>query len=162
MNYYKVIKNGTVVDANFVFLKWQPKNRILIGCRAEEANFIQSSDMTEVWRVNWLVPIGEEAGVYETVEAVEITEEEYLSLRAQLDEGTEVVVPEKPEVPEEPEPDDGQETPTEEVMTVAQMRLKIAALEEQLAVQSQINEEQMMRNEFLEGCLLEMSEIVYG
>ena len=98
MNYYKVIKNGTVVDANFVFLKWQPKNRILIGCRAEEANFIQSSDMTEVWRVNWLVPIGEEAGVYETVEAAEITEEEYLSLRAQLDEGTEVVVPEEPEV----------------------------------------------------------------
>ena len=161
MNYYKVIKNGTVVDANFVFLKWQPKNRILIGCDASEANFIQSSDQNEVWRVDWLVPYSEEAGVYETVEAVEITEEEYLELRALLDEGTEVVVPEEPEA--EPEEEETESEGTgETVMTVPQMRLKVATLEEQLEQQLLINAEQMARNEFLEACLLEMSEIVYG
>ena len=39
MKYYKVIANGTVIDANFVWLKWQEKNRILIGCDAEDAQF---------------------------------------------------------------------------------------------------------------------------
>lgn len=155
MNYYKVISNGVVIDANFMFLKWQKKNRVMLGCDISEANFIQSSDQNEIWRVPWLNPVGEEAGTYETVEAVEITQDEYLSIRAMLDEGTEVVEPD----PVEPEPDDTEQEeeptePEETVMSVAEMRRKIVDLEAAL-------QEQTERNDFLEGCLLEMSEIVY-
>lgn len=155
MNYYKVISNGIVIDANFVFLKWQKKNKVMLGCDISEANFIQSSDQSKVWRVAWLNPVDGEAGTYETVEAVEITQDEYLSIRAALDEGTEVVEPD----PVEPEPDDtgNEEEPTEPeetVMSVAEMRRKIVDLETAL-------QEQTERNDFLEGCLLEMSEIVY-
>lgn len=155
MNYYKVISNGIVIDANFVFLKWQKKNRILLGCDISEANFIQSSDQSKVWRVDWLNPVDEEAGTYETVEAIEIAEDEYLSIRAALDEGTEVIEPEP--APVEPEPGTVDEEPTEPeetVMSVAEMRRKIVELEDAL-------QEQTERNDFLEGCLLEMSEIVY-
>lgn len=157
MNYYKVMSNGVVIDANFVFLKWQKKNRVMLGCDISEANFIQSSDQNEIWRVPWLNPVDEEVGTYETVDAVEITEEEYLSIREALDEGTEVPVPE----PEEPDTDENEgnteekeTTPEETVMSVAEMRRKIVELEEAL-------KEQTERNDFLEGCLLEMSEIVY-
>lgn len=112
MKYYKVIANGTVIDANFVWLKWQEKNRILIGCDAEDAQFIQSTDQAHVWRVPWLNPVPAGAGEYETVEAVEITEEEYITIRQQLDDGFEVVEPEEPETPVEPDPEEGtEETP---------------------------------------------------
>ena len=155
MKYYKVIANGTVIDANFVWLKWQEKNRILIGCDAEDAQFIQSTVQAHVWRVPWLNPVPAGAGEYETVEAVEITEEEYITIRQQLDDGFEVVEPEEPETPVEPDPEEGtEETPTEPVMTPEEMRRKITQLEAAL-------EEQTMTNEFLMGCLLEMSEVVY-
>lgn len=139
MNYYKVIKNGTVIDVNFAFLKYQPRNRILVGCRAEEANFIQSSDMTKVWRVKWLKPVGKEAGEYETVEAVEITESEYLSLKSQLEDGAEVTTQKEPEPEAEAEPIIEMETPAAEVMSVGQMRRKIARLEEQVQCLLQLN-----------------------
>ena len=47
-------------------------------------------------------------------------------------------------------------------MSVEEMRRKITMLETALEEQKIINGEQMERNDFLEGCLLEMSEIVYG
>lgn len=162
MNYYKIIENGTVIDANYVFLKWQKKNNILVGCVPSEANFIQSSDQEKVWRVDWLIPAEAGAGEYPTATAVEITKEEYDELRAQLDAGQEPVEPE-PFVPEEPsEPEDTGEQAGEKVMSVEEMRRRIVVLETALEEQKQINGEQMERNDFLEGCLLEMSEIVYG
>ena len=75
MNYYKIIENGTVIDANCIFLKWQKKNNILIDCDASEANFIQSSDQQKVWKVDWLIPADAKAGEYPSIEAVEITKE---------------------------------------------------------------------------------------
>lgn len=160
MNYYKVIANGNVIDANFVFLKWQEKHNILVGCDASEAHFIQSSDQQQVWRAAWLNPVPKGAGEYETVNAVEITEEEYIELKEQLDLGNVVEEPEKPEEssPSEGssgEPDEsGNEETSETVMTAEEMRRKIVLLETQLA-------EQKEHNEFLEECLLEISEVVY-
>lgn len=158
MNYYKIIADGNVIDANFVFLKWQKKHNILVGCNASEAHFIQSSDQQKVWRVAWLNPVPKGAGAYETVNAIEITEEEYIELRKQLDLGETVV---EIETPIDPEPneedlgssDDNNET-GEVVMTAEEMRRKILSLENQLT-------EQKEHNEFLEECLLEISEVVY-
>lgn len=160
MNYYKVIANGNVIDANFVFLKWQEKHNILVGCDAEEANFIQSSDQEKVWRAEWLNPVPAGAGNYETVNAVEITEEEYLELRQQLDLGKVVEEPENPDETDsenessENAGDNAPEESGETVMTAEEMRRKLVSLEAQLA-------EQQEKNNFLEECLLEMSEVVY-
>lgn len=153
MNYYKVVANGNVIDANFIFLKWQEKHGILIGCDAAEAQFIQSSDQAKVWRTPWLHPAPEAAGTYETVEAIEITEEEYSAIREQLDDGQTVTEPE-PEEPEEPQGDDTGGGSGETVMSTAEMRRIITE-------QANTLQEQAERLEFLEGCLLEMSEVVY-
>lgn len=153
MNHYKVIANGTVIDANCVFLKYQEKHGILIGCDAAEAQFIQSSDQAKVWRTPWLNPVPEGIGEFETVEAVEISEEEYSEIKAQLDAGEEVPEPE-PEHPEEPDAGDEETPSTETVMSPEEMRRKLAEQQVQL-------QEQADRLEFLEGCLMEMSEVVY-
>ena len=154
MNYYKVIADGNVIDANFVFLKWQHKHHILIGCDASEGEFIQSSDQEKVWRTTWLNPPPQEAGEYETVNAVEISEEEYEEIREQLDSGEEVPEPEPPDVSTEPptEPDEPEES--EPVMSAAEMRRIITEQAEKI-------KEQDARMEFIEDCLLEMSEVVY-
>ena len=153
MKYYKVISNGVVIDANYIWLKWQTKHRILLGCEPHEANYIQSSDQEKVWRVQWLNPVPVGAPTFETVEAVEISEEEYLEIRKQLDDGFEVVVPE--EIPEEEIPEDTTtEVPSIEVMTPEEMRRKIVHLEAALA-------EQAKTNEVLTECLLEMSALIY-
>lgn len=155
MNYYKVIRSGTVIDVGFMFLKWSRKHRCMIVCDPSEAQFIQSSDQEQIWRVGWLNPAPPEAGVFETVEAVEINEEEYLAILLQLDNGEEIHDDPEP-MPEESteEEDNPDEEPQEAVMSVAKMRRRIASLEEQIR-------EQVKRNDLLEGCLLEMSEIVY-
>ena len=154
MKYYKVISNGLVIDANYVWLKWQTKHRILLGCEPHEANYIQSSDQTHVWRVQWLNPVPADAPTFETVEAVEISEEEYLEIRKQLDDGFEVVVPE--EIPEEEIPEDTTiEAPSVEVMTPEEMRRKIVYHESALV-------EQAKTNDVLTECLLEISEVIYG
>ena len=153
MKYYKVISNGLVIDANYVWLKWQTKHRILLGCEPHEANYIQSFDQAHVWRVQWLNPVPAGAPTFETVEAVEILEEEYLEIRKQLDDGFEVVVPE--EIPEEEIPEDTTpETPSIDVMTPEEMRRKIVYLEAALA-------EQAKTNDILTECLLEMSTVIY-
>ena len=108
-----------------------------------------------MWRVQWLNPVPSGAPVFETVEAVEISKDEYLEIREKLDDGFEIVVPE--EIPEEEIPQDEPiEVPSvEKVMTPEEMRRKITHLETVIA-------EQAVTNNLLMECLLEMSEIVYG
>lgn len=147
MKYYKVIANGTVIDANYIWLRWQRKHNILIGCEPHEANYIQSYDQEKVWRVQWLNPVPVDAPIFETVDAVEISEEEYLDLRSQLDSGLTPVEPEPEPEPSEPDPVEPEPEP-EVVMTPEEMRRRIVELTE--------------HNQMLEECLLEMSEVVYG
>lgn len=133
MSYFKVVRDGVVIDAGEIFLRWQEKNRVLVSCTPEKAQFIRSHDGKSIWRVAWLNPAPAEAGSYETVEAALIERQEFLDLRAVLDEGETVPEPE-PIVPEpEPEPEPDPEQPeAERPMTVAQMREKILRLEEEL------------------------------
>lgn len=148
MNYYKIREGGKVVDANFVFLRFQPKHRILITCPAEKGEFIQSYDGEKVYRAQWLNPPPTEAGTYPMADADEIGEIEYLTLRKLLDEGLQ---PENEE-PTETEPESGPESPQQEelesVMTVDEMRREISRLKDE--------------NNFLSECLLEMSAVVYA
>lgn len=131
MNYYKVIKDGEVIDVNHVFLKWQRKHNIMLACEAVEGQFIQSSDGTNIWRVDWLNRLPEDfPGSYESIEAVEITAEEYEELREKLELGETVEdntgSENQPETDETETPD---EIPTEEVMSATAMRLRIKELE---------------------------------
>lgn len=116
---YKILLNTTVVDAqktlNYVY--WQVKNHLLLFGRSDFANGIVSSDGSTVWHLDGYPEFPE--GSYETVKAVEITDEEYEELVKQLEIGT----------VEEPEDPGTGET----VMSAQEMRSKILALEDELA-----------------------------
>lgn len=116
---YKIVLNTTVVDAqkelNYVY--WQVKNHLLLVGRSDFANGIVSSDGSTVWHLDGYPEFPE--GSYETVKAVEITDEEYEELVKQLEIGT----------VEEPEDPGTGET----VMSAQEMRSKILTLEDELA-----------------------------
>lgn len=133
MTYYKLIRENIVFDAGSMWLRWQPKNRIMLRCEPSEAQFVIGSDET-IYRVQWLNPAPAEAGQYEVIEAAIIDRQEYDDLRAVLDDGETVPVPE-PVIPEpEPEPEPDPEQPEQEKpMTVQEMREKITTQEQQIS-----------------------------
>lgn len=116
---YKIVLNTTVVDAqkNLNYVYWQVKNHLLLVGRSDFANGIVSSDGSTVWHLDGYPEFPE--GSYETVKAVEITDEEYEDLVKQLEIGT----------VEEPEDPGTGET----VMSAQEMRSKILTLEDELA-----------------------------
>lgn len=131
--FYKLIRDGVIFDAGVMWLRWQPKNRIMLRCEPSEAQFVMGTDET-IYRVQWLNPAPAEAGQYEVIEAAIIDRQEYDDLRAVLDDGESVPVPE-PVIPEpapEPEPEPDQLQP-ERPMSVQEMREKITTQEQQIA-----------------------------
>lgn len=115
---YKILLNTTVIDAqkNLNYVYWQVKNHLLLLGRSDFANGIVSSDGSTVWHLDGYPEFPE--GAYETVKAVEITDEEYKELVKQLEIGT----------VEEPEDPGAVET----VMSAQEMRSKILTLEDEL------------------------------
>lgn len=79
--YYKVLKNNKVVDVldRLIFVKYQPKNEIMVACAKNEAQAIISSDGETIWHVYGLYRIP--VGGYDTVELIEIDEYEYKQLK---------------------------------------------------------------------------------
>lgn len=138
MTYYKIIKDGQAVDAAFTFLRWDERLGRLIGCEARDAQYVQSMDGETVYRVGWLNPLQDGAPAYETCECVLIDAQEYGDLKAVLEDGETVQEPtadaETPEEGQGEVPEEGQSEDEEKPMTVAQMRAKIAELEEMLDI----------------------------
>lgn len=131
--FYKLIRDGVIFDAGEMWLRWQPKNRIMLRCEPDAAQFVMGSDET-IYRVQWLNPAPAEAGQYEVIEAAIIDQQEYEDICAVLDDGETVPVPE-PVIPEpepEPEPDPEQPEP-ERPMTVQEMRQRIVDQDKQIA-----------------------------
>ena len=81
--YYKVMKNNKVIDVldHLTYLKWQPKNKIMLLSDLNEAQAILSSDKNTVWHVEGLYDLPIEAGVYDIVSVKEIDEQEYKQLK---------------------------------------------------------------------------------
>lgn len=152
MTFYKIIRDGEVVDAAFTFLQWNERHSCMMACEPRDAQFVQSYDGESIYRVAWLNPVsGELAERYETVETAMIDRQEYEDLRAVLDDGETVPLPpETEEPPDKPpeEPPEEPEEPGERPMTVQEMRDKIREQEEMLQI--------------LTECVLEMSEVIYA
>ena len=81
--FYKVIKDNKVIDVldHLTYLKWQPKNEIMLLSDINEAQAILSSDGNTVWHVEGFYDLPVEAGKYDTVKIVEIEEFEYKQLK---------------------------------------------------------------------------------
>lgn len=81
--FYKVMKNGKVIDVldQLVYLKWEPKHKIMVLSDINEAQAILSSDNETIWHEKTLYRIPTDEPKFDTVEIVEIDEYEYKKLR---------------------------------------------------------------------------------
>lgn len=79
--YYKVIKNGRVIDVldKLIYLKWQDKHKIMVLCSENDAQAILSSDSDTIWHEETLYKIP--VNGYDTVRIEEIDEYEYKQLK---------------------------------------------------------------------------------
>ena len=79
--FYKVLKNNKVIDVldHLTYLKWQPKNKIMLLSDLDGAQAILSSDSNTIWHVEGLYDLPVEG--YDTVGLVEIDEYEYKQLK---------------------------------------------------------------------------------
>ena len=79
--YYKVMKDGKVIDAldKLVYLKWNPKHKIMVSCTEDDAQAILSSDGDYIWHEYTLLNLPVQG--YDTVVALEIDAYEYRQLK---------------------------------------------------------------------------------
>jgi hypothetical protein len=79
--YYKVIKNNKVIDVldHLTYLKWQPKNKIMLLSDVNEAQAILSSDNNTIWHVEGFYDLPVDG--YDTVKIQVIDQYEYKRLR---------------------------------------------------------------------------------
>ena len=79
--YYKVIKDNKVVDVldRLTYLRWQPKNKIIVLCGEGEAQAILGSDGNTVWHVEGFYDLP--VSGYESVKLVQIDEFEFKQLK---------------------------------------------------------------------------------
>lgn len=80
--YYKVIKDSKVIDVlnGVVYLRWQPKNKIMVLSDINSAQAILSSDGNDIWHEETLYNLTVDG--YDTVRLVEIDKYEYNQLKA--------------------------------------------------------------------------------
>ena len=147
--YYKIIKNGLIIDTGTRFLYWQSRNNILLGCSVEIANYLLS-DLGKIYETYWLqVPPGG-APKYENVIAEEITEEDYNFLQSILLQEESIPIPEDEDNPNKEDEDVVEEKP----MTMANASTLLLELMDKY-------NELLTRNALLEECVLELSQELY-
>lgn len=75
--YYKVIKDSKVIDVldQIIYLKYQPKHKIMILCGEDDAQAILSSDKNTIWHERSLYNVPVDG--YDTVDIVPIDQYEY-------------------------------------------------------------------------------------
>ena len=149
VRYYKIIKDGTVLEVqdNLQPVRFDERAGILLRRRlTDDPEGIISGDGQFIWQVDGWPELPKEK-ITATVTLTEIYKEEYENLKEKLDSG--VIDPE----PEEPDPSEPEQP--EEVMTPVEMRLRIKELTTTVDTLTE-------KNEFLEECLMEMSEVIYA
>lgn len=81
--YYKVIKDGKVIDVldKLIYLKYQPKHKIMVLTDEDDAQAILSSDKNTIWHEKTLyrIPVNEQD--YDTVSVEPIDKYEYEQLK---------------------------------------------------------------------------------
>ena len=79
--YYKVIKDNKVIDVldKLIYLKYQPKHKIMVLSDENDAQAILSSDKDTIWHEKTLYKVPVDG--YDEVEIEEIDEYEYKQLK---------------------------------------------------------------------------------
>lgn len=142
MTFYKIIQNNKVVNAGFVFLKWNESDKRFYICGENEAQFVKGYVNETAYHDNWLKP-APQGTKYETAKITVITKKEYDSIIKVIDGGSSIDV-----LPPDIEPDIEPEPSPDLPISVNKMR--------------EIILEQEQRISLLTDCILELSETIYG
>lgn len=132
MTYYKIIQDNHIVDAGFVFLKWNERRHRLNLCDENEAQFVQAHDESCVYRDEWLKPIFESSIEFTPAQVVVINKTEYDDIRVLLD-GDEIL-PVQPEIQEEEVVSEPEKPAEETQLSISDMRRLIQVQQEQIAL----------------------------
>lgn len=81
--YYKVIKDNKVIDVldKLIYLKYQPKHKIMVLTDENDAQAILGSDKNTIWHERTLYNVPTSEMHFETVDIQEIDEFEYRKLK---------------------------------------------------------------------------------
>ena len=81
--YYKVLKDGEIIDVldKIAYLKHQTKHNIPLNATRKDAQMFLSSDGKQIWHDFSLRRLPPETRKYETVELIEIDEQEYSKIK---------------------------------------------------------------------------------
>lgn len=92
--YYKVIKDNRVIDVldQLVYLKWEPKHKIMVLCDENNAQAILSSDKNTIWHEETLYKIPVDR--FDTVRVEKIDQYEYKNLKVLNMESPEAIIDE--------------------------------------------------------------------
>ena len=79
--YYKVLKNNRVIDVldNLIYLKWEPKHKIMVLTDENDAQAILSSDKNNIWHERTLYNVPVDG--FDTVDVLMIDEHEHKQLK---------------------------------------------------------------------------------
>ena len=119
MTFYKIIKDNKVIDANNKFFKFLKKRLIPISCDSNDAEVVVSSDGNKYYTADWMKPAPAQLNV-ELVKVFIISEEEYNSLKEQLELNEVIVI--EPVQTEETTTTEVIEQPKEEIQKVVNIR----------------------------------------
>lgn len=131
MVYYKILKNNQVIDVNYKFFRYQRKHMNLVHCEEGMGELIQSSDGKNFYMTEWTRPLP--VGVHhEWIKAVIISEEEYNSLKEQLELNEVVVEVAQEETPVAASESVEQPVEVEQVVSIRDLYEEIKRLKEEL------------------------------
>lgn len=79
--YYKVLKNNKVIDVldSLIYLKWEPKHKIMVLSDEDHAQAILSSNKNTIWHEKSLYKVPVDG--FDEVEIEEVDEYEYKQLK---------------------------------------------------------------------------------
>lgn len=132
MTFYKIIKDNKVIDVNNKFFKFLKKRLIPISCDSNDAEVVISSDGNKYYTADWMKPAPAQLNV-ELVKVFIISEEEYNSLKEQLQLNETVVVePVQEEIITAAEIVEQPKEETQKVVNIRDLYEEIRQLKEEL------------------------------
>lgn len=149
--FYKVIQDNIITEVGYKCLRWQNKNKLLLGCDASIAQYIMT-DIGNIYETEWLQYKVDNMPRYPMVNAIQITEEEYKALSALLTIQENIPLPENLDAESEVEEDE--EQPTPEIMNMSTASGLLIELTKKY-------NELLAHSALLEECVLELSQELY-
>ena len=154
--YYKIIKNGYVIDVCDSYGKYSRRGQI-IPCNYEEAQFMLGRlPNREVYRVSWLMPLLNQYPEGEIFECKNITQQEYIQLLEEFGQQDTIIHEDSEVIYEEPVESQDEQPVEQEAKQITYSELVNSVRELTASCQKLLEQ-----NRLLEDCILEMSKIIY-